>query len=595
MTSPNRSDEYGADGRLRLPGCGLPIDSEPPSRSHFLHPFSYNHFESDGLKQREIRMMFFINLVTDKPNWDDKVYDDRALAAWLEEAKVIDRERNLDGDVYFSEHMYKVCIDELRQKAELLKTTGIVNILDAELAIAKSDTIVPPALAASLRAGVEVLENIKDNDEDWQPGSNGMVLNLLDPSLFPLVHGTTRVLSHGRVPLERCASYIGQGEPGVVNPHEIRRPAYWGTRQWLPSHITWTETGPRVASYINNLRPEDHRNLYEVLGEFVAAAIPLWEECLFRGPDRRAPRIVAHPSGNDDYVLADDAEPEFHYHGNFRCMNYEWWVRNRILRWPEPSQCKEHLSRLRHLKVKPNLRKDFPGGLQVSFKLFNVCLTPEDPVYPGDSWCYGGVLNDHIVAIALYYYDAENIDEGFLSFAHVFDSDALTLQPPLSHPTGPGESAMGLIQDFESTRRWYGLPTNRFQVFGHVNIRPGRLLAFPTVFHHKPEPFKLHDPTKPGHLKVLAMYLVDPNIRVLSTDVVPPQQRDWWSRELHSTRPFSKIPQEVVDTIVEFTDRVPLSNEQGPVDAYTENSAPHFTDPELRADLGLGGRGIIPQ
>lgn len=52
--------------------------------------------------------MSFINLVTDKPNWEDKVYDDQTLVAWLEEAKLMDRDLDLDGDVYFSEHMYKV-------------------------------------------------------------------------------------------------------------------------------------------------------------------------------------------------------------------------------------------------------------------------------------------------------------------------------------------------------------------------------------------------------------------------------------------------------------------------------------------------------
>lgn len=435
-----------------------------------------------------------------------------------------------------------------------------MNILDAELAVAKSDTIVPPALATSLRAGVKALENM---DKDWEPRSNGIILNLLDPSLFPLVHGTTRVLSRGRVSLDRCASYIGQGEPSVVNPYEIRRPAYWRTRQWLPSDIRWTETGPRVATYINNLNPKEYSDLYEVLGQFVAAAIPLWEECLFRGPDRRAPRIVTHPSGTSDYVLAEGAQPEFHHHGNIRFMDYNWWVQNRILRWPEPSQCKERLSRLRHPQVKPNLREDFARGLQVVFKLFNIQLTPEEPAYPGDSWCNVGVLNDHIVATALYYYDMENIGKSFLSFAHVFDSDVLTLQPPLEYPTTPDELPPQAIEDYESTRRWYGLKPNRFQILGSVAIRPGRLLAFPTVFQHMLGPFKLRDITQPGHLKVLAMYLVDPNIRVLSTDVVPPQQRDWWADELRNIKPLSRLPQEMRDAIVEFSDGFPLSKEQG--------------------------------
>lgn len=41
--------------------------------------------------------------------------------------------------------------------------------------------------------------------------------------------------------------------------------------------------------------------------------------------------------------------------------------------------------------------------------------------------------------------------------------------------------------------------------------------------------FKLQDPTKPGHRRFIALWLVDPHRRILSTANVPPQQKDWWT------------------------------------------------------------------
>lgn len=41
--------------------------------------------------------------------------------------------------------------------------------------------------------------------------------------------------------------------------------------------------------------------------------------------------------------------------------------------------------------------------------------------------------------------------------------------------------------------------------------------------------FKLEDPTKPGHRRFIALWLVDPHRRILSTANVPPQQKDWWT------------------------------------------------------------------
>lgn len=45
---------------------------------------------------------------------------------------------------------------------------------------------------------------------------------------------------------------------------------------------------------------------------------------------------------------------------------------------------------------------------------------------------------------------------------------------------------------------------------------------------HCVSPFRLEDPTKPGHRRFIALWLIDPHVRVVSTANVPPQQKDWW-------------------------------------------------------------------
>lgn len=72
------------------------------------------------------------------------------------------------------------------------------------------------------------------------------------------------------------------------------------------------------------------------------------------------------------------------------------------------------------------------------------------------------------------------------------------------------------------------------QEVGGVDTKEGRLLTFPNILQHRVQPFKLVNPTKPGHCKILALFLVDPNIRIISTANIPCQQKEWWSEEIQA-------------------------------------------------------------
>jgi hypothetical protein len=111
------------------------------------------------------------------------------------------------------------------------------------------------------------------------------------------------------------------------------------------------------------------------------------------------------------------------------------------------------------------------------------------------------------------------------------------------------------------------------QNIGSVVTSEDRLLTWPNVLQHQVQPFSLEDPTKPGHRKILALFLVDPHIRIISTSVVPPQQRDWWAEVVTKQdqdsgsssgvkSAFSSLPTELKTRIVKDVDHFPISMEE---------------------------------
>lgn len=65
------------------------------------------------------------------------------------------------------------------------------------------------------------------------------------------------------------------------------------------------------------------------------------------------------------------------------------------------------------------------------------------------------------------------------------------------------------------------------QESGRIQCIPGRTIMFPSTIQHRIEMAELLDKSKPGSLKAMSFFLVDPNIRIISTANVPPQRLDW--------------------------------------------------------------------
>ncbi|KAJ2375034.1 hypothetical protein GGI05_007201, partial [Coemansia sp. RSA 2603] len=88
------------------------------------------------------------------------------------------------------------------------------------------------------------------------------------------------------------------------------------------------------------------------------------------------------------------------------------------------------------------------------------------------------------------------------------------------------------------------------QHVGHVEFTQGRCIGFPNSYQHKMSSFRLQDPSKPGHRKMLVYYLVDPSVRIPSTETVPPQQKSWWAEKALKNKPLCDLPLIIQENIV---------------------------------------------
>lgn len=171
--------------------------------------------------------------------------------------------------------------------------------MDYSACVIKSDNLMTEDLMQRLRAAVAPLENVPEEAKDWHPGSDGQVLNLVDPSMWPLVYGQTRVLPNKTMGVADCLQHAGTGFTlPVPAPREDDDPVAdsWtgstylselSTRfQWLPCDVALDKGGKAtIASYINNVHPVEHASLYAVIEEYVNLSLPAWA-IVYRWPDR---------------------------------------------------------------------------------------------------------------------------------------------------------------------------------------------------------------------------------------------------------------------------------------------------------------------
>ncbi|PGH26824.1 hypothetical protein AJ80_01403 [Polytolypa hystricis UAMH7299] len=505
---------------------------------------------------RELEMLRLMNDITDKDEWNVKVFKDEIVNKWNAEIEAA------EFDV--TENMWNWVIDELRYKAESFGKTGITTILHGHTV--KSDCAIPSHVKENLKAAVSKLENVPREEKDYHPNTDNQVLDLVHPSLFPLIVGRSRIVKGGTLGVVDGINRTGEGdvlkerpdERGIYDTEFTARDikeTYSEKFQWLPCEVTIKLLAPEnpdnsdirctIESYINNLHPDDHKGLYPVLEEIIARAIPLWNLTLSNVTDafKNCHLRIDYDAHEYEYPDQRPTQRDDESEDGFCEREAEWEDENRITILPDADEFEAP----GEPKVKIDLQKDY-GRLQVIVKLANIELTPDKPEYGGGSWHVEGQMNEHICATALYYYDSENITESHLSFRQQcrFKGGEELIYDQHIHDFLP--DVYGL-QNGESI----------VQEIGSVLCREDRLLTFPNIVQHRVEPFSLEDRTKPGHRKIVALFLVDPNIRIISTANIPAQRQDWYDRLVPMQQILGPLPAELKNMVVDELKGFPIS------------------------------------
>jgi len=198
---------------------------------------------------------------------------------------------------------------------------------------------------------VAPLEAVPDSERDWHPGSDGFVLNLVHPALYPIVYGRTM----GKLP--------GSGAATILVPPELEDtdPMFVSKRfQFLPSDFSVDGDGKvtLISPYINNIHPIHHKELYSVIPGVLQRALPMFERVL---SDLLRPLLPMRVTLPDDYSPGSflTVHCRQRYNGDLGVVNSRISLRSRTL--------------------------------QIIVRLANVVLTPERPKYPGGKWHVEGL------------------------------------------------------------------------------------------------------------------------------------------------------------------------------------------------------------
>ncbi|KAJ5178785.1 Protein of unknown function DUF4246 [Penicillium capsulatum] len=544
-----------ADSRFTLPGYGRPLDFAPvekniygvTSRSMFPSSLDDRDIENGFTELpvqtlREITMVDVMEELTDLPEWWLKVRDNATAEKWKQEA--------MANCVEITQNMANWIIEELRFKAMIYETNLAVGLYNGD--VTKSDTNIPPALAQDLREASKVLDFADEELRFYHPGTMNRQRDLLSMALYPLIYGKSRILPDKLIGLDDALRHAGQGEVIPV-PQETgitREDIAWRVSarsdievrpfsrnfQALPSDWQLGDDGRwHITTYINNLHPVKHRNIYKLIEDAFNCMVPQWNMTMTPLKDMLHSRARIEYHKAEYYPvpkeIADRApqmkprEPQ----SEFEERREKWRMENyravqpdcgQFIPWAVPpcmmSKLPEDLPSAVRIERGVDLDKDYKErGLQVITRIMVVSLTPEDPYYQTE-WHVEGQMNEHICAAAFLTIDVENMKEASMEFRNIVDVDTLA---SVEHEQN----------DFIWLRQIFGLENGEpaIQRSGSIKCKPGRVVMYPSTVQHRQTKFELQDKSKKGYTRGLLFYLVDPNMRIISTANIPPQRLDW--------------------------------------------------------------------
>jgi len=153
--------------------------------------------------------------------------------------------------------MVDYCIVELQDRARaIIDPANPPPVLVFDVGVYRSDNAVSPELKKEIQDALNEFESrIPEKLKDWHPNSDKKVLDLVHPSLYPLVYGQSRILPNGeKATLDDCVARCGEGvvipvasDAEIVEKYIRRdRGAKYSKRfQWLPCEVDISGERPK--------------------------------------------------------------------------------------------------------------------------------------------------------------------------------------------------------------------------------------------------------------------------------------------------------------------------------------------------------------
>ncbi|KAJ2813792.1 hypothetical protein H4S07_000412, partial [Coemansia furcata] len=546
-------------------------DLFPPGAIYHCEPEAMNTLSEQRMRQMS-------SDVRSKPDWVETVSDTSIRAEWAAEAE---SKKLTDIELAY-------VLDEVVYYASLHPPDSNLKLSPAD-GVWFSDTLIDADTTTQLNDYASILESVPDRQKDWYSNDQSRVLNLIDPSLYSLIYSRSKLcLQTSSSP--QAAFKIGHvGEfPGSLDgwrkalnaTDDCESNYYLPTRlwqypsyssiafSWLPAEFRVDDNGAvNVESYINNLHPVKHAVLYPIIASVFSKFLPLLEQVVTDLVHPCQPRVKPDSTRYYKYddPLPDSSDEDANWENLMNRKRYATFVHPQ----PEPFVAPSR-------PVNPY--RLCGRRLQAIVKMSSIEVDSARPAYGGNDWSVAGLENERIIATGIYFYDVANVAPSSLQFREAlcswgFEADQF---------------------DVNAVANVYGVDGDRLvvcdivsQELGTIDIKDGRCLVFPNILQYKMPQLNLADKTLRGHLKMLTFYFVDPSMRIPSTEIVPPQQQDWYLEGVLVSEPFCRLPQLIVDGILAKVD-FPISLKEAKAlrlqvyqDEASKRVTPDLFEPEL--------------
>ncbi|KAJ2989036.1 hypothetical protein HDV02_005217, partial [Globomyces sp. JEL0801] len=281
--------------------------------SHPLYGPGYNMTDSPFFpteKPRclmELKLLLLLATIRNKDQWWLKIQDPKIVQKWKDEA--------ISQDCSIEIIQYALSILNHSSKSDIFENKFGLLQKDIVKRTVVSDNIVEDKLLESFLKQVSMLENDSNDNKDFHPFTNEQVRNLIHPSMYCLVYKKSKILPPN---LRETMHSLPDSELLFKNAKVALPPNFEAENdrmyasecfQWIPSEFSINQNGDtKITSYINNLHPIKHKEMYRTLEKIFEKFIPMFEIVLGSDSELYIPDPFADYDSED--FMSEDEEDE---------------------------------------------------------------------------------------------------------------------------------------------------------------------------------------------------------------------------------------------------------------------------------------------